>query len=616
MNEFESNEYYQRNSDNESNELKIIRFLQDKNTFYCDDCLAKILDFNSRQNPNQVCNKSNIIKRIEPGPTRCSNCNKNNKILRYVENLNETDFIQNKTFQEVIDNKITQFKKSIKQYKKQETQLFEKRIKFVNDFTAARIVNLDLNEYVIGLQEKNTFCYRLETELNDLGNIHGSNASKFGIYYGEKGDDTERKFRFTKKFGKDVDSAFIAIKQEICALLAAGNTKDYETICNSKFAPLVRGKILFVYYPESFLNIFSNEHLEFFLDVLKISYNKKDDTLFKQDLLINWKNSQETLKDLDLYLFSLFLYESFGQPLKEAEIKNEQEKEYDKQYPKDYFYKIAIDKDDWKELIKNSEIFYNNNLEVIKKIYLSQHHANTCSELAEIEGVHPTSYIKPIIELSKRILNEMGLTPLKRKNSEKSCYWPVLFWGRYTDKGLFEWKLRPDLVKAIKEIFPEWDKEKSDSIADDKLIEDLKDSSFAGADVNFEYSGKPKEKAEPFIVDGHKTFPRDRKVAINALSKANFTCECNNAHTSFISRKSNKRYMEPHHLIPLAYSDRFEYSLDIEENIVSLCSNCHNEIHYGTESLKMVKQLFKKRKALLEKAGIEIEEETLLEMYK
>ena len=74
--------------------------------------------------------------------------------------------------------------------------------------------------------------------------------------------------------------------------------------------------------------------------------------------------------------------------------------------------------------------------------------------------------------------------------------------------------------------------------------------------------------------------------------------------------------MEPHHLIPLAYSDRFEYSLDIEENIVSLCSNCHNEIHYGTESLKMVKQLFKKRKALLEKAGIEIEEETLLEMYK
>ena len=74
--------------------------------------------------------------------------------------------------------------------------------------------------------------------------------------------------------------------------------------------------------------------------------------------------------------------------------------------------------------------------------------------------------------------------------------------------------------------------------------------------------------------------------------------------------------MEPHHLIPLAYYDDFSFSLDVEENIVSLCSNCHNAIHYGAESLEMAKVLFRKRKTLLEKAGIEIEEEKFLEMYK
>lgn len=39
--------------------------------------------------------------------------------------------------------------------------------------------------------------------------------------------------------------------------------------------------------------------------------------------------------------------------------------------------------------------------------------------------------------------------------------------------------------------------------------------------------------------------------------------------------------MEPHHLIPLQYHEEFEWSLDVEANVVSLCSECHNQIHYG-----------------------------------
>ena len=51
--------------------------------------------------------------------------------------------------------------------------------------------------------------------------------------------------------------------------------------------------------------------------------------------------------------------------------------------------------------------------------------------------------------------------------------------------------------------------------------------------------------------------------------------------------------------MPLAFSDRFEVSLDVEENIVSLCSNCHNQLHYGKDAERLIIQLFNDRNALL-----------------
>ena len=56
-------------------------------------------------------------------------------------------------------------------------------------------------------------------------------------------------------------------------------------------------------------------------------------------------------------------------------------------------------------------------------------------------------------------------------------------------------------------------------------------------------------------------------------------------------------YMEPHHLIPMSLTDYFNVDLDREQNIFSLCSNCHNRIHYGTkEDVKiLITKLFSSR---------------------
>lgn len=74
-------------------------------------------------------------------------------------------------------------------------------------------------------------------------------------------------------------------------------------------------------------------------------------------------------------------------------------------------------------------------------------------------------------------------------------------------------------------------------------------------------------------------------------------------------------YTEPHHLVPMSYSEKFEVSLDREENIVSLCSNCHNQLHYGEGFEVLLETLYNERKDYLKNIGIEITFEELLEMY-
>lgn len=126
----------------------------------------------------------------------------------------------------------------------------------------------------------------------------------------------------------------------------------------------------------------------------------------------------------------------------------------------------------------------------------------------------------------------------------------------------------------------------------------------------------PREKATPIILHGRRTFPRNRTIAINALSLAKFLCEVNPEHPTFIRRTTKLQYTEPHHLIPMAYQDQFDMSLDVEENIVSLCCTCHKEIHYGEYSNLIVEKLFKKRKESLKSAGIDVDLEQLLNLYK
>ncbi|WP_060207226.1 HNH endonuclease [Sporosarcina koreensis] len=150
---------------------------------------------------------------------------------------------------------------------------------------------------------------------------------------------------------------------------------------------------------------------------------------------------------------------------------------------------------------------------------------------------------------------------------------------------------------------------------DQELLDDIDSMLKGAANQHITYTPEPKEKPKANVSKGKRSYPRDRKVAMNALIRANHKCEIDVEHPSFLRRSTNTSYAEPHHLIPMASQNEFEHSLDVEANIVSLCSNCHNQIHYGLGSDILIEVLYKERKDELGQAGITISLSDLLNLY-
>ena len=153
---------------------------------------------------------------------------------------------------------------------------------------------------------------------------------------------------------------------------------------------------------------------------------------------------------------------------------------------------------------------------------------------------------------------------------------------------------------------------------DEELIDNINGAPLI---VDEEIRYRNEKKRKPELVDTPNTgkrHPRDVNVSKNALSIAKYKCECDNLHLSF-RRKSppHLTYTEPHHLIPLSAYQDFEFSLDVEENICSLCSNCHNCLHYGkdNERDRILERLFEKRRNHLVSVGLGVTFEKLKKYY-
>lgn len=174
-------------------------------------------------------------------------------------------------------------------------------------------------------------------------------------------------------------------------------------------------------------------------------------------------------------------------------------------------------------------------------------------------------------------------------------------------KELPDWEIEEDKPKLLSKYSTE------DYMNDDnKIKNEIDGNDLLGNKTH--YTPAPVVKEPLKSTKNGKVYPRKKSVSVGALKRADNQCEFNCSHRSFIRKNSNVKYMEPHHLIPLQFHEDFDWSLDVEANVVSLCSECHNRIHYG-DGANIIKKLWKLRKDELKGAKIPITEKNLLKYY-
>jgi Domain of unknown function (DUF3883) len=206
----------------------------------------------------------------------------------------------------------------LKKHKSKFADLESLREEFVRRFAPEKLATLPLDQYVVGRQKKTTFCYWLETRLRELGSIKGGTTagSKFGIYFGKTKQDSRTMYRFPPKYGASIDEAYDTIRRSMVDLLAAGETKDFQAIQNNLLAPMFKGKILSTFYPDKYLNVFSERFLKYYLIRLgfPVSESEDESPILLGQRLLDFKNKDEVMSQWSNIEYGFFLWNKYGDP--------------------------------------------------------------------------------------------------------------------------------------------------------------------------------------------------------------------------------------------------------------------------------------------------------------
>lgn len=104
---------------------------------------------------------------------------------------------------------------------------------------------------------------------------------------------------------------------------------------------------------------------------------------------------------------------------------------------------------------------------------------------------------------------------------------------------------------------------------------------------------------------GRKRFKTQKKIRDSVLEKANYICNCNDSKHFYFESIDLHNYVEGHHVVPMNRQEEYYFddniNLDIPNNIVPLCPNCHCQIHLGSRQarIKIISELYIRNKARL-----------------
>lgn len=214
---------------------------------------------------------------------------------------------------ENLKKEILEWKKTdnyLKKKAEEETEL-KKLESFLNEFNIKKIEELKKDEYVLGKDSKESFCYKLEWFLSFFGSIRGGHVSKYILYWddkkGEYSSERPKNQKWSKRelFGENPEEVFKNIKKYLLELINYTKGNDYRGIANHPFGDVFKNKISFL-YSKNQLPIYKKEYVEEILKDFNINFLKKEDVIFKRQKL--WDFYNENFKDIiSPNLFAYFI---------------------------------------------------------------------------------------------------------------------------------------------------------------------------------------------------------------------------------------------------------------------------------------------------------------------
>ena len=129
------------------------------------------------------------------------------------------------------------------------------------------------------------------------------------------------------------------------------------------------------------------------------------------------------------------------------------ETDIDGWYPTQEEYSPKLSVNDWKNLLKDKEVFDEKCIDIFIKIYELGGQC-TCTELSEKYGYTPNYYNVNAFNLAKRVHKKSNCSVFT-KSDGKIRWWCIPFLGKDVKEnhpGVYFWKLREELAEAIKDV--------------------------------------------------------------------------------------------------------------------------------------------------------------------
>lgn len=194
----------------------------------------------------------------------------------------------------------------------------EKRRQFVERFPLDRLPDMTVEEYA-DTPTRDAFIYWLERK-EILGGIGGGNASKFGIYRSSTGDycmgaSTKKKVLQ----GEELEAEFSKLKNQLVTNLHLASKDLVEDIKVNELMmwPMVMLKILNIYFPEKFFNVYARKVLEPLAEDMELPAEIIQDTSKNFILLqyLEYKRLKEIepFKSWNYVKLSEFIWKRYGE---------------------------------------------------------------------------------------------------------------------------------------------------------------------------------------------------------------------------------------------------------------------------------------------------------------